>query len=77
MLRYDHKAETWLTFVKKNNPGCGYKIDLPDQTAHPTEIDVENIVFCGAAPGPREFQATVQFQYDPAAGRWVLSRFSS
>jgi len=77
LLQFDHKADSWMTFVKKNNPACGYKINLPDQSAHPTEIDIDHIVWCGNAPSPKEFDASVVFVYDKATQRWTISRFSS
>ncbi len=77
LLHFDHKADAWITYVKKHNPACGYKLTLPDQATHPTEIDMNHIVSCGNAPSPKEFDATVVFTYDQAAQKWVVSRFSS
>jgi hypothetical protein len=77
LLQYDNNAKNWLTHVKKQNPGCEYQLDLPAQTSHPTEIDLDHIVRCGNAPSPREFDATVSFEYDKDARRWVIKRFSS
>ncbi len=77
LLQYNAKAKTWLVHVQKENPTCGYKLDLPDQTSHPTEVDVDHIVSCGGRPSPRALDATVTFRYDEAAGRWVVARFQS
>jgi len=77
LLQYNAKAKTWLIHVQKENPTCGYKLDLPDQTSHPTIVDVDHIVSCGGRPSPRALDATVTFKYDEAAGRWVVSRFQS
>jgi hypothetical protein len=77
LLHYDTRAANWLTYVRKQNPACGYHIELPDQSAQPTEIDLDGIVWCGASPGPREYSASVVFLYDKAEGRWKLGRFSS
>jgi hypothetical protein len=77
LLRYESKAAAWLTYVQKQNPACAYHVDLPDQAAQPTEIDLDHIVWCGATPGPREYNASVVFTYDKAAGHWTISRFSS
>ena len=77
LLHFDHKAEDWLTYVKKHNPSCEYRIDIPDQSAHPTEIDASHIVWCGNRPSPLEFDASVVFTYDKDAQRWTISRFSS
>ncbi len=77
LLQFNAKAKTWLIHIQKENPTCGYKLDLPDQTSHPTEVDVDHIVSCGGKPSPRALDATVTFRYDEAAGRWVVSRFQS
>lgn len=77
LLRYSPKAADWLTYVRKQNPGCAYHIDLPDQASQPTEIDLDHIMWCGAAVSPREFDASVVFIYDKASGTWKLQRFSS
>jgi hypothetical protein len=77
LLQYNAKAKTWLVHVKKQNPACDYKLELPDQISHPTTIDLDRIVTCGGRPSPRELDASVSFVYDQAAGRWVISRFSS
>ncbi len=77
LLHFSTKAENWLKYVKKQNPACGYKLDLPDQSAHPAEIDIDHVVSCGGATTAREFDASVVFVYDKAAGKWMLSRFSS
>jgi hypothetical protein len=77
LLHFDNKAEAWLTVIRKQNPACGYKIELPDQSSHPNEIDADHIVSCGNQPTPREFDASVVFVYDKAAQRWTVSRFSS
>ena len=77
LLHYNNKAQNWLKYVQRNNPGCDYRLDLPDQRTHPTEIDLSHIVVCGARPVPREFDASVSFEYDHNRGTWVISRFSS
>ncbi|MBV9268520.1 MAG: hypothetical protein JO061_20295 [Acidobacteriaceae bacterium] len=77
LLQFDNKAADWLKYVKKQNPACDYKLDLPDQSAHPTEIDLDHIVWCSSRPGPREYDASVVFVYDKATQRWTVSRFSS
>ncbi|MBV9302960.1 MAG: hypothetical protein JOY62_16025 [Acidobacteriaceae bacterium] len=77
LLQYNNKAKDWLTYVKKHDPSCEYKLDLPDQSAHPTEIDLDHIMYCGNRPGPKEYDASVQFVYDKAAQHWVILRFSS
>jgi len=77
LLHYNAKAETWMVHVKKQNATCEYKLDLPDQTTHPTEIDLDHIVYCGGRPSPTEFDASVSFVYDPDKQQWVVKRFSS
>jgi hypothetical protein len=77
LLHYNSKAEVWLVHVRKTNPSCGYKLDLPEQNRHPTEIDLNHIVVCGGRPAPIEFDASVSFAYDKDQQKWVISRFSS
>lgn len=77
LLEFSPKAKVWLEHVKKQNAACEYKLDLPDQTNHPTTVDVDHAVSCGGRPSPRELDATVSFVYDQASGRWTISRFSS
>jgi hypothetical protein len=77
LLHYDAKAETWMTHVRRQNANCEYKLDLPDQTSHPTQIDLDHIVWCANRPSPRELDASVSFEYDKDAQRWVVKRFSS
>lgn len=77
LLNYNPKAKTWLIHVKKQDPSCEYRLDLPDQTSQPTTIDLDHIVYCGNRPSPIEFNAAVSFAYDPQAQRWVLTRFQS
>ncbi|MDQ2775368.1 MAG: hypothetical protein M3Y57_10705 [Acidobacteriota bacterium] len=77
LLHFNNRASNWLIYVKKQNPACGYKLDLPDQSTHPTEVDMSHIVWCGSAASPKEFDASVVFVYDKAAGKWTVSRFSS
>lgn len=77
LLHNDNKAQAWLTTVRKENASCAYHIELPDQAGHPSEVDLEHIVWCGARPAPRNLDASVVFTYDKNAGRWVIGRFSS
>lgn len=77
LLHYNAKAQTWITYVKKQNPSCDYRLDLPDQTTGPAEIDLDHIVVCGNRPSPKEFDAAVSFAFDPTSQRWVITRFSS
>lgn len=77
LLHYNNKAEDWMIYVRKNNPTCQYTLDLPDQSSHPTQIDLDHIVTCGGRPSPKEFDASVSFVYDDNQHKWVIKRFSS
>lgn len=77
LLHYNSRAETWLLHVRKNDASCGYRLDLPDQSSNPTEIDLSHIVVCGNRPAPKEFDASVSFAYDKNQQRWVVTRFAS
>ncbi len=77
LLHYNAKAETWMVHVKKQNAACEYKLDLPDQTTHPTELDLQHIVYCGGRPSTTELDASVSFVYDPDKQQWTIARFSS
>ena len=77
LLHYNNKAQDWLKYVRKQNAACDYRLDLPDQSSHPTVIDLPHIVMCGSRPSPREFDASVSFAYDQSQGKWLISRFSS
>jgi hypothetical protein len=77
LLHYDTKAEAWMTHVRRQDPSCEYKLELPDQTNHPAQIDLQHIVSCANRPSPRELDASVSFRYDKATQHWVIERFSS
>lgn len=77
LLHYNGKAQSWITYVKRQDPSCDYRLELPDQTTGPTEIDIDHIVTCGNRPSPKEFDATVSFAFDPISQRWVITRFAS
>jgi hypothetical protein len=77
LLHYSAKAETWMIHVRKQDPSCEYRLDLPDQTSQPTTIDLDHIVYCGNRPSSKEFDAAVSFAYDPQAQKWVITRFQS
>lgn len=79
MVHRNPKADNWLKYVQRNyrQAACEYKLELPDQTNHPTEIDLDHIMWCGNKPSPKEFDASVSFKYDKEAQHWVLSRFAS
>jgi hypothetical protein len=77
LLHYNSKAAVWLEHAKKQDPSCEYKLDLPNQMAGPVEIDVDHVLWCSGKPSSRELNATVTFEYDKAAGHWVITRFAS
>ena len=77
LLHYSNKADDWLKYVKRRDPSCEYRIELPDQSNHPEQIDLGHIVWCGNRPSPKEFDASISFVYDRDAKRWVISRFAS
>jgi hypothetical protein len=77
LLHYNAKAETWMIHVKRQDPTCEYRLDLPDQTSQPTAIDLDHIVYCGNRPSPKEFDAAVSFAYDPQTTKWTITRFQS
>lgn len=77
LLHYNAKAETWMTYIKKHDASCEYKLDLPDQSAHPDQMDLDHIVSCGGRPSPKEYDASVSFAYDKDKQQWVITRFSS
>ncbi len=66
-----------MIHVKKQDATCEYRLDLPDQTSHPAQLDLDHIVSCGNRPSPKEYDASVSFVYDPDKQQWVVSRFSS
>ncbi|HEX4807804.1 MAG TPA: hypothetical protein VH325_02675 [Bryobacteraceae bacterium] len=77
LLNQDRKAQNWMKFITSQGGSCQYSIDLPDQSGHPSTIDINHVVTCGGRPAPKMFDATVSFAYDKAAGRWVITRFMS
>ena len=77
LLNYDDRAQTFITHVKKQNPGCEFSLTLPDQVPPLTQIDVGHIVQCQGRPAPLEFDASATFVFDATTGKWSLKRFSS
>jgi hypothetical protein len=77
LLHYNNKAQDWLKYVRRQNAACDYRLELPDQSSHPTTIDLDHIVMCGTRPSPREFDASVSFKYDTNRQQWVITRFST
>ncbi len=77
LLNFDQRAQNFIVHVKTKNPNCEFRLTLPDQVPPLTQIDLEHIVTCANRPAPLEFDASATFIYDPASGKWKLTRFSS
>jgi len=77
ILGFDERAQNFITRVKIKNPACEFRLTLPDQVPPLTQIDLQHIVMCANRPAPLEFDASATFIYDPASGKWKLTRFSS
>jgi hypothetical protein len=77
LLNFDERAQTFITRVKKQNPGCEFSLTLPDQVPPLTQIDLGHIVQCQGRPAPLEFNASATFVYDETTGKWTVKRFSS
>jgi hypothetical protein len=77
ILNFDERAQNFITRVKMKNPNCEFRLTLPDQVPPLTQIDLQHIVTCANRPAPLEFDASATFIYDPATGKWKLTRFSS
>ena len=77
LLHYNTKAQNWITYVRKQNAACEYKLDLPDQISGPTEIDLDHVVVCQNRPSPKEYDASISFAYDKDSGKWIISHFAS
>ena len=77
LLHYNSRAAVWLAHAKKQDPTCEYKLELPNQMAGPVQVDVDHIMWCSGKQSSLELNASVSFQYDKAAGHWVIARFAS
>jgi hypothetical protein len=77
LLNANDRAITWIKYAQKQDYSCQWHVELPDQSAHPTEIDVDHIVHCQITKSPRELDASVQFIFDKDQKRWVISAFRS
>jgi len=77
LLNFDERAQNFIVRVKNKNPYCEFRLTLPDQVPPLTQIDLQHIVVCANRPAPLEFDASATFIYDPASGKWKLTRFSS
>jgi hypothetical protein len=77
LLNNDNKAQGWLTYAKKQDSSCQWKVNLGEQANHPTEIDADHIMYCRVTPNPRELDASAVFTFDKVEKRWTLSSFRS
>ena len=77
LLQMHPRAKNWLIYVKKQNPACDYRIELPSQLNHPRVIDIGHAIACGSQPAPLAMNASVTYVYNEDAGHWEISRFAS
>ena len=75
LLRFDTKAQNRLRAIKARDPRCEFKVELPDQAANPTSIQVDHVVSCGGNNRLKEFDTSVEFTFNKTAQRWEISRF--
>lgn len=75
LLRFDTNAQNRLLVIKKRDPRCEYKVELPDQSSHPTSIQADHVVSCGGNNRLKEFDTSVEFAYNKESQRWEISRF--
>jgi hypothetical protein len=77
LLNNSNKAKDWLAFTQKHDSSCQWRVTLPEQASHPTEIDADHVVYCRVTPNPRELDASAQFTFDKVEKRWMLTAFRS
>jgi hypothetical protein len=77
LLHFDTRAQNRLKYIKSRNPICDFKVVLPDQSAHPDTITVEHVVNCGGRTDLKEFDSSVEFQWNKTTNEWELSYFGS
>src|SRR5208283_5822346 len=77
LLQNDNKAKAWMTYALKQDSSCQWKMDLPDQSNHPVEVEVAHIMNCRVTSSPRALDARAVFTFNKAEKRWELTQFSS
>ena len=77
LLENDNKAKGWMTYVRKQDSTCQWKMDIPDQSSHPIEVEVAHIMNCRVTSSPRALDARAVFTFNKAEKRWELTQFSS
>ena len=77
LLQNDNKATGWMTYARKQDSTCQWRIEMPDQSNHPLTVEVAHIMNCRVTSSPRALDARVAFTYNKAEKRWELTQFSS
>jgi hypothetical protein len=77
LLHYDTRAQNRLKSIQKQDRTCDFKIQLPDQSTHPTVVEADHVVTCGGRNDLKAFDANAEFQWNKAQKRWELSHFGS
>jgi len=77
LLQNDNKAKGWMTYALKQDSTCQWKMDIPDQSSHPIEVEVAHVMNCRVTSSPRALDARVVFTFNKTEKRWELTQFSS
>jgi hypothetical protein len=77
LLHYDTRADNHLKNLKRLDPTCVYKLQLPDQSTHPESIEIDHIAFCSGRNDLKAFDTRADFQWNKAAGKWELVHVGS
>lgn len=77
LLQNDNKAKGWMTYALKQDSSCQWKMDLPDQSNHPIEVEVAHVMNCRVTTSPRALDARAAFTFNKKEKRWELTQFSS
>jgi hypothetical protein len=77
LLQNDNKAKGWMTYALKQDSSCQWRLDLPDQSNHPVEVEVAHIMNCRVTSNPRALDARAAFTFNKAQKRWELTDFRS
>jgi hypothetical protein len=77
LLENDNKAKDWMTYARKQDSTCAWKMEIPDQSSHPIEVEVAHIMNCRVTTSPRALDARATFTFNKREKRWELSQFSS
>ena len=77
LLQINNKAKDWLAYAQKQDSTCQWRLDIPDQASHPTEVEVSHIMNCRVTTSPRALDASVTYTFNKAEKRWELTQFRS